>query len=69
MALELKMSPSPEQGPMFAVKVVSVVTVSPHPGLAKTEGREISVGPRTVTRIRTVRRIDLELFFKGKTSS
>jgi len=48
---------------MFAVKVVLVVIVAPHAGLAKTGGKEKkSVEPRTVSR--RMLRIDIGLFFK-----
>ena len=50
------MSPPPEQGPMFPVRVVLAVIVAPHTGLAKTEGRaKRSVEPRTVRRSRILR--------------
>jgi hypothetical protein len=60
------MSPFPEQGPMFAVKVVVFVIVAPHSGLvAKTGVREkISVEPRTVKISRMLTRIGIGLRFK-----
>jgi len=65
--LEPISSPSPEQGPMSAVKVVLVVIAASHAGLAKTGGKvKISVEPRTVRRSRTPTGLDTELFFKGK---
>jgi len=55
------MRPDPEeQGPMFAVKVVLVLIVAPHTGLAKTGGKErLRVEPNTVRISKMLRRIGI----------